>query len=181
MEELRSKESVEEAKLLVTNQSGRTIDVLWINYTAKLEKYCTMRPGDQITVNTFRTHPWIFRDCYTGLLMHVDRKEVFWPQASTNQLPIQHVSIHYPMQSLRTLSIWALVIKIRRYKDIGLMEIPHTLRSDVEKIFRDFYTHHVMLSHKRAQRLQRNQWKFVRISVHFDLSTAFHYSSSYML
>lgn len=152
---LRSKESLESARLLITNRTERPVDILWINYAAKLIRYKTLLRGEEIIMDTFKTHPWIFRDYHTGLLMHVNHKEVLWPEPSTEKRPIQNVNIHFPLQSLKTLALWATVIKVRNIHEISRMELPQTLRSDLETLFRQFYNHHVMLANLRRQRQHR--------------------------
>lgn len=152
---LRSKESIESARLLVTNRTRRPVDILWINYAAKLVRYRTLKSGEEIQMDTFKTHPWIFRDYYTGLLMHVNHKEVLWPEPSTEKRPIQHVQIHFPLQSLKTIAMWAIVIQVRNINEISRMEMPHTLRMDVERLFRQFFNHHVMLANLHRQRQNR--------------------------
>ncbi|XP_031641189.1 von Hippel-Lindau tumor suppressor homolog [Contarinia nasturtii] len=157
---LRSKESNEPAKLIAFNRTGRPVDILWINYAAKLVLYRLLGKDDQTEMDTFKTHPWIFRDCYTGLLMHVNHKEVFWPEASTDKRPIQHVYIHYPVQSLKTISSWAIITKARNLNEISQMEIPQTLRNDLGTLYRQFYNHHVTLAQRRMEQrrnLQRRQ------------------------
>lgn len=153
---LRSKESVEVARLLVKNCTQRPVDILWIDYQAKLVPYKTLRAGNEVQLNTFKTHPWIFRDYFTGLLMHVNHKEVVWPEASTEKRPVQHVHIHFPLQSLKAIALWAAVLKIRNPNEIEQMEIPETLRTDLEILFRQFYNHHVMLA-QNLQRRRQNQ------------------------
>lgn len=152
---LRSKESIESALVLIKNGTERPVDILWINYAAKLIRYRTLRSNEETQMNTFKTHPWIFRDYFTGLLMHVNHKEVLWPEASTEKRPIQHVHIHFPLQSLKTIALWAIVIQVRNINEISQMEMPHTLRMDLETLFRQFYNHHVMLENLRRQRQNR--------------------------
>lgn len=154
---LRSKESIDPAKLVISNRTKRPVDILWINYEAKLIRYKTLRSGDEFKMNTFKTHPWIFRDYYTGLLMHADHKEVFWPEGSTDKRPIQNVHIHFPVQSLKTISLWACVLKVRNHNEIIHMEIPQTLRNDLQTLFRQFHNHHVMLAQHLQRRQQRQQ------------------------
>lgn len=158
---LRSKESIEPARLVVVNRTKRPVDILWINYSAKLVRYKQLRLDEEVQINTFKTHPWIFRDYYTGLLMHVDHKEVLWPEASTEKRPHQLVHIHFPLQSLKTISLWATVLKVRNLREITEMEIPQTLRNDLGLLFRQFYNHHVMLKsilqRRRQQQPQQQQ------------------------
>lgn len=151
---LRSKESLEPAGLLITNRTERPVDILWISFEAKLIRYKTLLKGGELTMATYKTHPWIFRDYHTGLMMHVNHKEVLWPEPSTEQRPIQNVIIHFPVQSLKTLALWATVIKVRNINEILQMEVPQTLRSDLETLYRQFYNHHVaQLRRQRQNRL----------------------------
>lgn len=150
---LRSKESIEASRLLITNETKRPVDILWVNYAAKMIRYKTLYSGQELQLNTYKTHPWIFRDYLTGLLMHVDHKEVLWPEASTEERPIQHVHIHYPLYSLKTISLWAAVLQVKNMNEIAQMDIPQTLRTDLASLFRMFLNHHVML----AQSIRRRQ------------------------
>lgn len=149
---LKSKESLEEAKLVIKNQTKRPVDILWINFASKLIRYKTLRSGEEFHLSTFKTHPWIFRDYFTGVLMHVKHKEVFWPKASTEEQPIQLVHIHYPLHSLKLLSLWATVVRIKNINEIAHMDIPHTLRTDLGTLFRLFLNHHVMLAQTTRRR-----------------------------
>lgn len=154
---LRSQEFNAPARLSIKNMTQRPVDVLWINYEAKLVRYRLLRSGDEVQINTFKTHPWIFRDYLTGLLMHTNHKEVLWPEAATAKRPIQHVYIHFPLQSLKTIALWATVLRVRNINEIEHMEIPQTLRTDLEKLFRQFHDHHVMLDRIRQQRQQQQR------------------------
>lgn len=155
---LRSQEFNEPARILIKNITQRPVDILWINYEAKLVRYRLLRSGDEVQINTFKTHPWIFRDYLTGLLMHTNHREVLWPEPSTEKRPIQRVYIHFPVQSLKTVALWATVLRVRNINEISHMEIPQTLRTDLETLFRQFHDHHVMLDKLRRQRqLQQMQ------------------------
>lgn len=148
---VRSKESLESARVIIFNRTKRPVQILWINYDAITQLYRILRPGEQLEINTYKTHPWIFRDYWTGMSMHVNHQEVFWPEASTDKHPVQHVHIHFPVQSLKEISSWAIVVKARDFKEITQMEIPETLRNDLGPMFRNFHIHHVMLEHSRSR------------------------------
>lgn len=145
---LRSRESIEPARLLIINKTQRPIEILWINYVAKLIHYKTLRPDTEFQINTFKTHPWVFRDYFTGILMHTNHKEVLWPEPSTEQCPCQKVWIHFPLFSLKTISLWNVVPRIKGINEIDNLEIPSTLRRDLDKIFRQYIQ-------SRAASLQR--------------------------
>lgn len=154
---LRSHEFTEPARLLIKNLTQRPVDILWINYEAKLIRYRLLRAGEDVQINTFKTHPWIFRDYLTGLLMHTNHKEVLWPEAATEKRPIQRVYIHFPLQSLKTIALWATISRVRNHNEISRMEIPQTLRTDLETLFRQFHDHHVQIEQLRLRRRQQQQ------------------------
>ena len=62
------------------NRTQQTVDLFWINYAGDREKYTTLQPGCQFGVDTFATHPWIFRDAISGNPLRVEGQEVFYPQ-----------------------------------------------------------------------------------------------------
>lgn len=149
---LRSKESIELGQFVVSNSTKRPVEVLWIDFRSKLFRYKILRSGEQLHMKTYKTHPWIFRDCCTGFLMHVEHKEIFWPEPSTEQRQIQRISIHFPLHSLRTLSLWAMVLRLRNFSDISQMDLPRTLASELETMFQQFLTHRMTLAQNMRQR-----------------------------
>lgn len=153
---VKSKESLEEARFVVFNKTQRRVDVLWVDYGAREQLYRTLPSGSGIQLNTFKTHPWIFRDCWSGLLMHVQHKEVFWPEAATEQQPFQRINIHLPIFSLKTLALWTAVLRIDKFSEIAQLHIPQTLRTDLETVYKIFHDHHVKMS-QRIQRDRQNQ------------------------
>ena len=58
-EGLRSRASIEPAKLRFINESGATLVLQWIDFNGALKEYGTLAPGAEITQDTFITHPWI--------------------------------------------------------------------------------------------------------------------------
>lgn len=62
------------------NRTQQIVDLFWLDYTGTRVKYGTLQPGGQYAVDTFVTHPWIFRDAETGYPLRADGQEVFYPQ-----------------------------------------------------------------------------------------------------
>jgi hypothetical protein len=56
---LRSEHSREPTKITFVNKSGMYRALLWINFEGKLQDYGGVNSGDQVTLDTFRTHPWM--------------------------------------------------------------------------------------------------------------------------
>ena len=61
-ETLRSRESREPAKLRFVNGTGTTVLLQWIDFNGKRKDYATLRAGDEVTQDTFITHPWVVND-----------------------------------------------------------------------------------------------------------------------
>lgn len=57
--ELRSEHSREPTKITFVNKSGMYRAIMWINFEGKLQDYGGVNSGDQVTLDTFRTHPWM--------------------------------------------------------------------------------------------------------------------------
>lgn len=155
---LRSVESVEESKVLMINTTKKLVDILWINYTSQLIRYKVLKSQSAFQVTSFKTHPWIFRDYFTGQLMHIDvNKEVLWPEPPTEEQPIHRVYIHFPMQSLRTIALWNIALRLRSYDEMNNMEIPRTLKQDLRVIVRRLHEHRAMLRAESLQRIRTNR------------------------
>jgi hypothetical protein len=61
MEALRSLESRQRATLQVSNLSGETVQVFWIDFSGKEVLYRELKSGESYTQETFVTHPWRVR------------------------------------------------------------------------------------------------------------------------
>lgn len=56
---LRSEHSREPTKITFVNNSGMYRGLMWINFDGQLQDYGGVNSGDQVTLDTFRTHPWM--------------------------------------------------------------------------------------------------------------------------
>lgn len=136
---IRSVESTEVARLAIRNTTQRSVEVLWINYDSKLVRYKILKPGALFPITTYKSHPWIFREYDTGLLMHVSHKDILWPEASTPDKFVQGVHIHFPLFSMKTIALWKVVENIQRISDIDNLELPASLLAELRQIYRQYY------------------------------------------
>ena len=137
---LRSKESVERAFLKLVNSTDRVVDVYWINYASKLIRYTTMPPHTEVSLDTYSTHPWIFRDNRTSEMLHVKNQEVFWPEPwiLTRLRARTFIHIHLPMKSLKLTCIWKTVSLVQTAEAIDQLEIPKCLIDELHEVHKTF-------------------------------------------
>lgn len=57
--ELRPEHSREPTKITFVNKSGMYRSISWIGFDGRLQDYGGLSSGDQVTYDTFRTHPWV--------------------------------------------------------------------------------------------------------------------------
>lgn len=56
---LRSEQSKEPTKITFVNESGNYRAILWIDSDGAIKNYGGLNPLEQVTIETFRTHPWM--------------------------------------------------------------------------------------------------------------------------
>jgi hypothetical protein len=56
---LSSERSTQPAKIHFVNESGATLVIQWIDFKGNLKEYAQLKPGDDMTQDTFLSHPWI--------------------------------------------------------------------------------------------------------------------------
>ena len=56
---LSSEQSTQPAKIHFVNNSGTTLVIQWIDFKGNLKEYAQLKPGDDMTQDTFLSHPWI--------------------------------------------------------------------------------------------------------------------------
>lgn len=60
--EQRSERSQVETFVLVSNATGRTLDLGWIDYSGEERQYATIEAGETVIQPTYATHRWTVRD-----------------------------------------------------------------------------------------------------------------------
>jgi hypothetical protein len=83
--DLRSEHSREPTKITFVNKSGMYRAIMWINFEGKTKDYGGVNSGDQVTLDTFRTHPWMIA---TG---PGDCLQIFMPAADHATVELLHL------------------------------------------------------------------------------------------
>lgn len=97
---LRSVTSTERSYARFINRTQRNVDVLWVDFQGNHRRYKVLAPGEIYKINTFVTHPWVFRDSETTAALVVNSEEVFYPKPALRegqQLVGQASPLHIPV------------------------------------------------------------------------------------
>lgn len=126
------------------------VGIYWVNFNGQYVLFSQLKPIHEVVVNTFKTHPWIFKDMRTGERLHVNHDEVFWPKPwwysniNVSEMAIRRdsVTIHFPVKSLRELTIYRIIRcllgnrhtprKITE-KELNALELPEIIVNDIRR------------------------------------------------
>lgn len=149
---LASRHSSQRSCLLFINNTQRMVGVFWMDYNGYQVHYRTLRPGLGIEVDTYMTHPWIFRDMASGERMHTFHSNVYYPEMhravanppGSPNICRRQVDIHVPVDSLRTRCLWKLanLFATYRIRSQVVQDMPYVLRRDLKRIQMVMLKHH---------------------------------------
>lgn len=77
--EIRSRASNNISLVLFVSRTHRPVDIYWLNYQGQRVKYTTLNYGQTYFIDTFASHPWIFRDHANGSKLVANKQEIFYP------------------------------------------------------------------------------------------------------
>lgn len=75
---LRSLNSNTPAKITFVNKSGMHRGIMWLDFNGQPKDYAALNPGEQVTLDTYLTHPWMATDG-PG-----DCKQIFMPAGAAS-------------------------------------------------------------------------------------------------
>lgn len=145
---VKSTESEHRSYVRFTNVSRRPVDICWINYTGKPEKYKQLLPMQFLDINTFTSHPWIFKDSMTQERFVINNNQVFRgppdsPRSTHttgfratrgfNYIVRMNWNITAPLRDLKSNAMLAIVELIRDESLVGDLELPRTLELELRQ------------------------------------------------
>ncbi|KAK9975849.1 hypothetical protein ABG768_021081 [Culter alburnus] len=132
---LKSLNSYDQTFISFINKSNRNAEAWWVNFSGIPVSYGDIKPGKSLQMNTYLTHPWIFR-APDGAKLLANLSEVYFPtQAQYEEYGhprYQPVYVTAPVYSLQEYCA-RLIRSIVRKEDICKLEIPNGLRKDLSR------------------------------------------------
>ncbi|XP_073694149.1 von Hippel-Lindau-like protein [Garra rufa] len=132
---LKSLNSFDPTFISFINRSSRDAEAWWLNFEGKPTSYGKIKPMTSLKMNTYLTHPWIFRSS-DGAKLLANLNEVYFPTPAQYEeygYPrYQRVYVTAPVYSLQEYCI-RLIRSMVRKEDIRKLEIPQGLRKDLSR------------------------------------------------
>lgn len=133
-----------QSMIRLNNRSYCKAEVYWIDYEGKLKFYKSLEHGQFLDLNTFTTHPWIFKDTLFGERLMARNKTVLrgskvrmlWNSRLQVKIPWRdQVDIVMPMRSLRSLSMMKIVQQLNEERFVSDLGLPPTLSEELTELF----------------------------------------------
>ncbi|XP_048862925.1 von Hippel-Lindau-like protein [Brienomyrus brachyistius] len=132
---LRSLNSNTPTHVKFINKSRQMVRAWWLNFSGLPVSYGDIRPGGSLKMNTFLTHPWVFRtsDGYVQLL--ADREEVYFPTLTEYEDGFPVYKDVLIISQVNTLQEYCcmLIRKMVKREDFDKLDIPECLKSDLTR------------------------------------------------
>lgn len=130
------------------NKTTRTVDVIWIDFSARFKKYIVLKNGQFIDVNTYKNHSWMAVDSNTRdamLLNGVFRYEAQTSQqfinnhlrANRERLPTRLrivVYITLPLYSLYFRTLMAIRDLVKNEEDVQGLELARHVKEQLKQV-----------------------------------------------
>ncbi|GAB6033211.1 hypothetical protein CHUAL_012816 [Chamberlinius hualienensis] len=129
-----SVDSVDHSYVRFINKTARVVNVYWLNYDGVAVLFKTLQAESHWDVDTFVTHPWIFRDNNTRQFLVVRNQPIFYPPPLNKERPSRRViHINIPVYSLQEMCLHT-VSRLFKKEEIKSLLIPKTLKDELEKL-----------------------------------------------
>jgi von Hippel-Lindau disease tumor supressor len=133
---LQSMNSSRQVHLRFINATSQSVDIFWINYEGQALYYKTLKKSEYVDLNTYCTHPWVFKDSVFGERYVVQNKTVFVCNINA-RLPENRrlcFRIRQPLRNLMGNSLLQIAHSLRSAEAIEKLEIPELLKVELRKL-----------------------------------------------
>ncbi|XP_036812572.1 von Hippel-Lindau disease tumor suppressor isoform X2 [Oncorhynchus mykiss] len=121
---LRSLNADVETHVNFINQSKQSARAWWLDYSGHPVSYGDIRTDGLLRMDTFLTHPWVFRASRNGAKLLANQQDVYMPTAAT-----EYEEDVYSLQECCLMLIRNLVEE----EDYGRLDIPESLKTDLRQ------------------------------------------------
>uniref|UniRef100_A0AAY4DEQ6 von Hippel-Lindau disease tumor suppressor n=2 Tax=Denticeps clupeoides TaxID=299321 RepID=A0AAY4DEQ6_9TELE len=134
---LRSLHSDAATHVVFVNRSGALARAWWLDFSGSPVSYGDIHSREGLSMNTYLTHPWIFRATESGARLLANHQDVYFPAPTTEwdesgQPVFLRVLITAPMYSLRERCCVAIRRLVRR-DAIGRLDLPEMLKQELRQ------------------------------------------------
>ncbi|KAK6292317.1 hypothetical protein J4Q44_G00369010 [Coregonus suidteri] len=135
---LRSLNSDVQTHVNFINRSTRSARAWWLDFSGHPVSYGDIRPSGLLHMDTFLTHPWVFRASRNGAKLVADQQDVYMPAAATEyeedgSPKFLNVVITAPVYSLQEMCLM-LIRKLGRRGGLRAdLDIPESLKTDLRQ------------------------------------------------
>ncbi|KAL2102206.1 hypothetical protein ACEWY4_001374 [Coilia grayii] len=127
---LRSLNSDIPSYVTFVNRTSRLATAWWLDFSGHPVSYGDIQPNGELKMNTYQTHPWVFRATENGAALTANQQEVFYPPLTEYQEYIS-VNIRAPVYSLRECCLMVVRSLVKSQQDLNTLDIPQTLKQDL--------------------------------------------------
>lgn len=139
---MHSIHSREQSFVCFVNCTQRNVDVFWVDFQGRHIKYKTLARRERYKINTYVTHPWVFRDSETSSALVVNSEEAFYPkpvlqpgQQVYGPASPRHIiaNICIPLYSLKDRAAQVVWSCVHDPQAVFSLEIPKVLMLTIAK------------------------------------------------
>lgn len=118
------------SRVVVWNRSPRVAQPLWLDFQGEPQPFQTLLPGASLRINSYRGHPWLFRDARTNDRLLINQTELFVPSLSVDGRPA-FANITLPVYTLkeRCLQVVRSLVSPENYRRLDIVS---SLYEDLE-------------------------------------------------
>lgn len=138
-------------RVVVWNRSPRVVQPVWLDFHGEPQPFQTLLPGTSLRVNSYRGHPWLFRDARTNDRLLVNQTELFVPSLNVDQ-QFALANITLPVYTLkeRCLQVVRSLVSPENYRRLDIVSSLYDDLEDYPNVRKDL--------ERLSQEHIENQW-----------------------
>ncbi|XP_056603411.1 von Hippel-Lindau-like protein isoform X1 [Triplophysa dalaica] len=132
---LKSLDSHDPTYVVFINKTNENAEAWWLNFSGIPVPYGAISPGNALQMDTYTTHPWVFR-ASDGFQLLANLSEVYFPEVGEYEedgYPLyKRVHVTAPVYSLQEYCT-RMIRKMVRKEDVNKLEIAAFLKKEISR------------------------------------------------